>query len=127
MEILGIGIDLVDNARIERSIAKLGDRFLDRIFTAAERAYCDSMRNPTPHYAARFAAKEAVAKAFGCGIGAEMEFHEIEVTRSESGAPAIALHGKAQASAERRGSPRIFLTLSHTDTHSIAQALVAGA
>lgn len=124
MEIVGIGIDLVENDRIARSVERLGDRFLSRIFTAGERDYCGKMREPVPHYAARFAAKEAVAKAFGCGIGAEMEFHEIEVTRSESGAPEVLLHDKAKATAEARGVSQIFLSLSHTDSSSIAQVVV---
>ena len=126
MEILGTGIDLVENARIASSIEKFGDRFLERVFVASELAYCRPMRHPTPHYAARFAAKEAVAKAFGCGISERVGFTDIEVTRDAAGAPSIVLHGSARALAEERGVTRIFLSLSHTEHYSVAQVTLTG-
>ena len=70
--IFGIGIDVVEVERIEKSIAEFGERFVERVFTQEERAYCESQKRPAIHYAARFAAKEAVAKAFGTGIGKEL-------------------------------------------------------
>ena len=126
MEILGTGNDLVENARIAASIEKFGDRFLNRVFLPGELAYCGTMRHPTPHYAVRFAAKEAVAKAFGCGITERIGFLDIEVTRNEAGAPAIVLHGPARDLAAEHGISKIFLSLSHTDNYSVANATLTG-
>jgi len=126
MEILGTGIDLVENARIAASIAKFGDRFLHRIFTEGEIAYCAAMPNPVPHYAARFAAKEAVSKAFGTGIGKALGWKEIEVIRAESGAPSIVLHGGGEELAKSRGVIRVFTSLTHTDAYAAADALLVG-
>jgi len=127
MEILGTGIDLVENARIAASISKFGDRFLNRVFCEGEIAYCRKMRDPAPHYAARFAAKEAVSKAFGCGIGELIGFLEIEVVRAESGAPAILLHGGGRRLAEERRVHQIFLSLSHTEHYAVANVLLVTA
>ena len=125
-QILGTGIDLVENARIEASIEKFGEHFLRRIFTDAEIAYCAPMRNATPHYAARFAAKEAVAKAFGCGIGESLGWLDMEVIRAESGAPSVLLHGAGRDLAAQRGATRIFLSLSHTENYSVASVTLVG-
>ena len=124
--ILGIGVDLVENARIADSIARFGDQFLNRVFREAEIAYCRTMRHPAPHYAARFAAKEAVAKAFGCGIGEYLAFNDVEVIRATSGAPGILLHGRGRELAEGWGVGHIFLSLSHTQEHATANVLLAG-
>jgi len=126
MEILGTGIDLVENARIAASLEKFGDRFLNRVFRESEQAYCRPMRRPAPHYAARFAAKEAVAKAFGCGISERIGFLDIEVVRDTAGAPSIVLHGPARELAEERGVTKIFLSLSHTDHYAVANVLLTG-
>lgn len=125
-QIIGIGIDLVENARIAGSISKFGDRFLHRVFCEGEIAYCQAMRHNTPHYAARFAAKEAVSKAFGCGIGNQLGLLDIEVVRSPAGAPGILLHGHGVELARQHGVTRIFLSLSHTDHYATAQALLSG-
>ena len=122
--VIGIGIDLVENARIAGSIARFGDHFLARVFRDEEIAYCRPMRNAAPHYAARFAAKEAVAKAFGCGIGGELGFLDVEVSRGESGQPAIFLHGRGRELATRRAVRNIFLSLSHTEHYAVAQVLL---
>lgn len=119
-QILGTGIDLVENARIAASIEKFGDAFLHRIFTVGEIAYCAPMRNPIPHYAARFAAKEAVSKAFGCGIGAELGWLDMEVIREATGAPTLLLHGAGRELAAQRCVNRIFLSLSHTENYAVA-------
>ncbi len=126
MFILGLGIDLVENARIAASLEKFGDAFLRRVFCPGEIAYCGKMRLPAPHYAARFAAKEAVAKAFGCGIGERIGFSDAEVIRDEAGAPSLLLHGPARALAAERGVVRIFLSLSHTEHYAVAQVLLSG-
>ena len=125
-QILGTGIDIVENARIAASVAKLGDRFLTRVFTENEIAYCKGMRHPAPHYAARFAAKEAVSKAFGCGIGEQLGWLDMEVTRSDTGAPAMLLHGKGAELAAARGVSAIFLSLSHSEHYAVANAMLAG-
>ena len=124
--ILGTGIDLVENARIAASIEKFGDRFLHRIYTEGEIAYCSAMAHPVPHYAARFAAKEAVSKAFGCGIGKTLGWRDMEVTRDELGAPHIVFHGDAVALAAQRGVRTVFVSLTHTDNHAAASATLAG-
>ena len=122
--ILGIGVDIVEVARIEESIARHGEHFLRRVFTEEEIAYCSKMKTPGPNYAARFAAKEAVSKAFGVGIGAELGWLEIEICRQENGAPFIALHGQAADFARLRGAGEIHLSLSHTAACAVAQVVI---
>ncbi|XHR27728.1 MAG: holo-ACP synthase [Chthoniobacteraceae bacterium] len=126
VEILGTGIDLVENARIAASIEKFGDRFLRRIFTEDEIAYCAAYPNPVPHYAARFAAKEAVSKAFGTGIGKALGWKEIEVWRNEVGAPFIRLLAGGLELANQRGVTQIHVSLTHTDAYAAANALLVG-
>ncbi len=123
--ILGIGVDIVEVARIEQSIARHGERFLHRVFTEDEIAYCSKMKSPGPNYAARFAAKEAVSKAFGVGIGAQLGWLEIEVCRGENGAPFIVLHRHGAKFARSHGAGEIHLSLSHTATCAVAQVVIA--
>ena len=101
MNIFGIGIDVVEVERIASSMDEFGERFVVKIFTENERAYCDSQKRPAIHYAARFAAKEAVAKAFGTGIGKNIAWLDMEVSRKESGEPEVTLSGDAQIFAEQ--------------------------
>lgn len=124
--ILGTGIDLVEVDRIEDSIARFGDRFLRRILCPEELAYCLAHLRPGPHVAARFAAKEAVGKAFGTGIGSPFGWQDIEVVRLASGAPAIRLHGQGQILREAREVERIHLSLSHTLKLATAVAILEG-
>ena len=124
--ILGIGVDIVEVARIEQSIERHGERFLHRVFTKDEIAYCSKMRSPGPNYAARFAAKEAVSKAFGVGIGAQLGWLEIEVRRKESGEPFIKLHRSGAEFASVRGAGEIHLSLSHTAAYAVAQVVISG-
>ncbi|MGI8603380.1 MAG: holo-ACP synthase [Verrucomicrobiales bacterium] len=119
--IAGIGIDLVENARIERAIARHGDRFLRRLFTEGEIAYCAGR---VAALAARFAAKEAVAKAFGTGIGEAMTFREIEVTHSPTRQPLIRFHGTAKKTAQSRGVSAVWLSLTHTEHFAAAQVVL---
>jgi holo-[acyl-carrier protein] synthase len=123
MTIHGIGVDVVEIARIRQSMDRLGDAFLDRVFTPAERAYCDAMRSPAPHYAARFAAKEAIAKAFGTGIGKDLGWHDMEIRRKDSGEPHVILTGPGKAFAARVGIDRILVSLTHTDHYAAANAV----
>ena len=120
MSVLGIGIDLVENARIQHSIERFGERFLHRVFTAGEIAYCQSMKFPERHFAARFAAKEALSKAFGTGIGKAMSWHDIDIRKKPSGEPFLVLTGGAEELAKQRGVKNALITLSHTDHHAMA-------
>jgi holo-[acyl-carrier protein] synthase len=117
---IGLGVDIVECERIRRIVERGDEAFLNRVFTEAERAYCSRMADPAPHYAARFAAKEAVAKALGTGLGAAAALAEIEVVRAAHGAPGIRLHGSAAATAARLGLTGFRISLSHTKDHAIA-------
>lgn len=116
----GLGVDIVECDRIRRLIERGDDAFLNRVFTDNERAYCSRMADSAPHYAARFAAKEAVAKALGTGIGTHASLNEIEVVRAENGAPGLRLQGSAAATAARLGLRGFRLSLSHTKDLAIA-------
>lgn len=118
-----IGVDLVDCERIRRLIERGDTAFMEKVFTPGERAYCDRMADPVPHYAARFAAKEAVAKAFETGIGEAAAFRDIEVIRQPGKAPRIELHGAAIATAARLGISAFRLSLSHTNGHAVAMVV----
>ena len=122
--ILGIGIDIIEVARIQASHERFGDRFLNRILHAGEIAYCLSHKLPAPFLAARFAAKEAISKAFGTGIGAQLSWHDMEVARRDSGEPYVILHGRGQALLQQRGGRIVLLSLSHTQQHATAVALL---
>jgi holo-[acyl-carrier protein] synthase len=120
--IVGSGIDLTEIGRIQRSIDRFGQRFLDRIFTAGEQAYCLRKRNAAESFAARFAAKEAGAKALGTGISHGVSWLEIEVVRETSGKPTLQFHGRAAAWAARLHVAHSALSLTHTG--DLAQASV---
>lgn len=124
--ILGTGIDLVEVDRITAAVARYGDRFLERILLPAEIAYCRAHAQPGPHLAARFAAKEAVSKALGTGMGAELGWHDVEVVRKESGEPSLRLHGRGVDLVARRGGRSVHLSLSHTGSHAVAMAILEG-
>ena len=118
--ILGVGIDLIEVARVEHSIERFGERFLRRVLLESEIRYCLAHKRPGPHVAARFAAKEAVSKAFGTGIGGQLGWHDIEVERKESGEPFVTLRDKACELMKARGAQKLHLTLSHTEHHATA-------
>jgi holo-[acyl-carrier protein] synthase len=120
MSVLGIGVDLVECARIQHSIDRFGDRFLHRVFTADEIGYSMSMKFPARHLAARFAAKEAVSKAFGTGIGKAMGWRNIDVRKKPSGEPFLVFSGPAKDLAKQRGVSAALITLSHTEHHAMA-------
>ncbi len=122
--ILGTGIDIIEVARIRASYEKFGERVPSRILLPAEMAYCMSHKDPAPFIAARFAAKEAVSKAFGTGIGASIGWHDIEVRRRESGEPYLVLHGKGAELFHSREATRIHLSLSHTLQHATAISIL---
>ncbi|MGB2186994.1 MAG: holo-ACP synthase [Akkermansiaceae bacterium] len=124
MNVFGIGIDVVEVERIEASIAEFGERFSRRVFTEAERAYCESQARPAIHYAARFAAKEAVAKALGTGIGKDVSWLDMEIRRRESGEPEVHLSGGAEAFGERNEVAEIKISLTHAKHYAAANAVV---
>ena len=126
MSVLGIGVDLVECARIQRSIDRFGDRFLRRVFTDGEIEYSLSMKFPARHLAARFAAKEAVSKAFGTGIGKAMGWRNIDIHKKPSGEPFLVFSGPAQELAVARGVASALVTLSHTEHHAIACIVLDG-
>ncbi|MFV1996120.1 MAG: holo-ACP synthase [Verrucomicrobiales bacterium] len=121
--IFGIGIDVVETVRLGRSLEKFGDRFKDRIFTELEQRYCDSMKFPARHYAARFAAKEAISKAFGTGIGKRVGWKDMEILRHDSGEPYAVLHGGAREFAEANGVSKVLVSLTHADDYAAANAV----
>jgi holo-[acyl-carrier protein] synthase len=125
--ILGTGIDLIEVQRVEAAYAKFGERFLNRILHPDELAYCLSHKAPGPFLAARFAGKEAVSKAFGTGIGAQLGWQDIEIRRKDSGEPFIVLHGKGQTLLTERGGRMVHLSLSHTAVHATAIAILESA
>jgi holo-[acyl-carrier protein] synthase len=126
MSVLGVGIDLVECARIQHSLDRFGDRFLHRVFTEGEISYATSMKFPAKHLAARFAAKEALSKAFGTGIGKAMGWRDIDVRKKASGEPFLVLEGGAKELAAQRGVNNALITLSHTDNHAVAMIVLEG-
>ncbi len=123
MMIYGIGIDVVELDRIERAIERQGEAFLAKLFTGTEREYCQRQRRPGLHYAARFAAKEAVSKALGTGIGGKVGWLEVEVLRSESGAPRVEFHGAARDFLVSKGISEVQVSLSHARDYAAANAV----
>jgi len=123
MIIYGIGIDVVEVDRIEAAIERQGDVFLKRLFTEREREYCGKQKRPALHYAARFAAKEAVSKALGTGIGGEAGWLDMEVERAESGAPKMVFSGKAAEFLAREGISEVQVSLSHAKEYAAANAV----
>jgi|TARA_B110000881_G_C18603491_1_gene537449 holo-[acyl-carrier protein] synthase len=121
--IFGIGIDVVEVERVESSMAEFGDRFASRVFTEAERAYCDSQKRPAIHYAARFAAKEAVAKALGTGIGKDLSWLDMEIRRRESGEPEVFLSGDGAQFAKDNNLGQIKISLTHAQHYAAANAV----
>src|SRR5579859_5607293 len=122
--IVGSGIDLVEIPRIQHSIDRFGARFLDRVYTEAEKAYCLRKRNAAESLAARFAAKEAGAKALGTGISQGVGWLEIEVVREPGGRPALRFHGRAAERAQHMGVRHAALSLTHTGALAMASVVL---
>lgn len=122
--ILGTGIDIIEVERIQASHEKFGERFINRILRPGEIAYCLGHRNPAPFLAARFAAKEAISKAFGTGIGKHLGWQDMEVGRKESGEPFVILHDAGLRLLEARGARIVHLSLSHTAIYAAAVAVL---
>lgn len=122
--LLGLGCDVIEVGRIQRVLERQGARFLERVFTEEERAYCLGMPHPHKHLAARFAAKEAVSKCFTTGIGAELGWKSVSVHHGARHEPRVRLDEKGQALLRRVGGSHVQVSLSHTDTVAMAVAAI---
>ena len=121
MTILGIGLDATDIPRVEKAIARYGDRFIHRIFTDAEIAYCSGKYRPAPHYAGRFAAKEAFSKALGTGLRGAIGWTEIDVIDNERMRPTIRVMGRAEKILAGR---KVHLSISHLPDYATAIVII---
>ncbi|MGA7989891.1 MAG: holo-ACP synthase [Thermoanaerobaculia bacterium] len=123
--ILGIGTDLLDVARMARELEKDGAGFRDTVFTPSEIAYCEAKRYPARHFAARFAAKEALFKALGGSASGDF-WHEVEIARADDATPRLLLHGRMKEAAHRLGVTDVLLSLSHSDSLATASVVLQG-
>ena len=120
--IIGLGIDVVDLERFAQSLERYGERLQKRMYTDVEQEYCERFSSSLEHYAARFAAKEAVAKALGTGIG-PINWKEIEILRGTAGKPELYLNGQAEVIAGQLGLNKWSISLSHSQTYAVAMAV----
>jgi len=125
--LVGLGADLIEVERVRGVLERQGPRFLERVFTDEERAYCAGMAHPHKHYAARFAAKEAVSKCFTTGIGAELGWRSVSIYHGARNQPLVRLDEKGQALLAQVGATHVHVTLSHTDSHALAVAVLVRA
>jgi holo-[acyl-carrier protein] synthase len=124
--IIGLGLDATDIVRVAATIERYGDRFLQRIFTAGEIAYCTRRREPAIHFAGRFAAKEAAMKALGTGHSHGVLWRDVEVVR-EGGPPRLTFHGGAARRFGAMGGHASLLTITHAEALALAQVLILAA
>ena len=122
--IYGIGIDVIQIDRFERSLSRWGERLCQRVFTSQELSSCQIKARPGQHLALRFAAKEAFLKALGTGMFQGIGWKEIEVANETSGRPHLVLRGKAKKSCQQRGIKKIFVSISHEKEYGVAQVLL---
>jgi holo-[acyl-carrier protein] synthase len=125
MNVIAIGLDATDLARIAQLLERYGDRFLRRVFTPGEIAYCTRRRDPVPHLAGRFAVKEAAMKALGTGHARGVIWTDVEVIR-RGGPPQLQLHGAAARRADTMTVRRSLVTITHSETIAIAQVMLLG-
>lgn len=118
--ICGLGTDILEISRMRSSIERHGLHFLNRLFSQKEQDYCYKYQDPTPHFAGRFAAKEAVAKAFGTGFGAQLSWHDIEIINDQLGKPVVILSATIQ---KKYNNPKIHISISHCTTYAMATAI----
>ena len=126
MDVKGIGVDLALISRLRQMVERWNERFLLRVFTDEEIAYCRRRRDPIPHLAARFAAKEATLKALGTGLAMGVKWREMEVRRQAGEAPTMVLSGRCRAIARDMGGHRVLLSLTHDGDYALAQAMLVG-
>jgi holo-[acyl-carrier protein] synthase len=124
--IVGTGVDIAESSRIERSLEQHGERFTQRIFTAAEIGYCERFKNRAERYAARFAAKEAAFKALGTGWREGVRWLDVEVVHQPSGKPELVLTGRAEAVARELRVTRMSVSISHSDRYVGAIVIFEG-
>jgi holo-[acyl-carrier protein] synthase len=124
VNVRGIGVDLAAIGRMREVVARWDERFLRRVFTDEELAYCRRRRDPIPHLAARFAAKEATLKALGTGLAMGIKWRELEVRRERGAAPTMVLYGRCRAIARARGGDRVLISLTHDGDYALAQAML---
>ncbi len=122
--IVGIGVDVVEISRVRAALERQGDRFVRRIYTQAEQEFCGARKDPAPHFAVRFAAKEAVFKALGTGWAKGVTWKDVEVHRTEPDAPVLCLRGEAERRAQAFGAVRTHVTLSHSEHWAIAVVIL---
>lgn len=122
--IVGSGVDIIEIARIADVLARYGDRFCQRVYLPREILYCRAKRNGAESFAARFAAKEAAAKALGTGIHAGVAWRDIEVVRQPSGRPSLVFHGRAADVARKLGVRNAAISLTHSRTEALAQVVL---
>jgi holo-[acyl-carrier protein] synthase len=122
--IIGTGVDLVEIERFRKVIERLKDRFILRVFTPGEQRFCNEHRDAVPHFAARFAAKEALFKALGTGWAKGVTWLDVEVQRERQDAPVMVLHGEAQRLSASMGAQRVHLSLSHSGNWAIAMVIL---
>jgi holo-[acyl-carrier protein] synthase len=124
--ILGTGIDLCEVARMEAKVQASADDFIHAVFLPAEIAYCETKRRPAEHFAARFAAKEAVVKSLAAAEGAGAFWLDIEIIKEKDGRPVVGLTGRTQEMADRLGVRRVFLSMTHTGDLAAATVVLEG-
>jgi holo-[acyl-carrier protein] synthase len=118
--IKGLGNDIIEITRMRKSIERHGLHFLNRLFTQREQDYCYKFQDPVPHFAGRFAAKEALAKALGTGFGAQLSWHDMEILGDELGKPIVSLSKEAE---KRFHSPHLLVSISHSTDYATAVAI----
>ena len=123
MEIIAHGIDLVDCPRIEQMIQRHGERFIKRVFTAAEQAYAEANKNDVEKLAGRFAAKEAILKLIGTGWRGKIAWTDIEIINNPAGQPEVTLSGEVRKIADKLGIKHISISITHTANFAIASAV----
>jgi len=124
MSLVGIGIDVVEVSSIRSSMDEFGVKFLARIFTERERDYCERQKMPEMHYAARFAAKEAISKAFWTGIGKDVSWLDMEIIKKSSGEPEVQLSGAAALKAKEVKAGQVMVSLTHSKDYAAANAVI---
>lgn len=124
--IIGLGIDATDIPRVVATLERFGDRFIHRIFTDGEAAYCLRRRHPAIHFAGRFAAKEAAMKALGTGRSQQVLWRDIEVVRQRGGPPQLHFHGGAAHRFAAMGAASSVVSITHSDALAFAQVLLLG-
>ena len=120
--LIGLGCDIIETDRIRSVLRRHGERFIKRVFTEEEQAYCNSLKHPHKHFAARWAAKEAVSKCFTTGIGEHLDWTSVSVYHGTRHEPLVRLDAKGQALLQSVGATHVMLSLSHIDTHAMAVA-----